>query len=141
MLHRNGFKFKSDDGDVLKVFKGSMMVMKGQMTTGSVYRLIWNVVLGGAAAAVSESECTTLWHMRMSHIGEHGLKELLRRCLLDRLKDCKMEFCKFCVMGKQSKVSFKMGQHTTKGLIDYVHSDVWGPTRVQSLGGSKFIHR
>jgi len=93
----------------------------------------------GAAAAVSESECTTLWHMRMGHIGEHSLIELLRRDLLDGLKDCKMEFCKFCVIGTQSKVSFKMGQHTTKGLIDYVHSDVWGPTRVQSLGGSKYF--
>lgn len=139
LLHRNGFKYKSDDDEVLKVFKGSMMVMKGQMTAGSVYRLIGNVVVGGAAAAVSESECTTLWHMRMGHIGEHGLKELLRRGLLDGLKDCKMEFCKFCVMGKQSKVSFKTGQHTTKGLIDYVHSDVWGPTRVQSMGGSRYF--
>ena len=39
MLHRNGFRFKSDDGEVLKVFKGSMMVMKGQMTAGSWKRI------------------------------------------------------------------------------------------------------
>ncbi|CAL9224779.1 unnamed protein product, partial [Arabidopsis halleri] len=50
-----------------------------------------------------------------------------------------MEFCKFCVMGKQSKASFKTGQHNTKGLLDYVHSDVWGPIREQSLGGSRYF--
>ena len=82
MLHRNSFKFKSDDDEVLKVFYGAMMVMKGQMTAGSVYRLIGNVVVCGASAAVSESECIVLWFMRMGHIGEHGMKELLRRGLL-----------------------------------------------------------
>ena len=98
------------------------------------------MVVGGATAAVSESVYNFVAYAYGSHWGTR-FERTPERGLLDGLKDYKMEFCKFCVMGKQSKVSFKMGQHTTKGLIDYVHSDVWGPTRVQSLGGSKFIHR
>ena len=31
------------------------------------------------------------------------------------------------------------GQHTTGGILDYVHSDVWGPTRELSLGGSQYF--
>jgi len=27
--------------------------------------------------------------------------------------------------------------HTTKAILDYVHSDYWGPSRVPSLGGEK----
>ncbi len=30
------------------------------------------------------------------------------------------------------------GQHRTGGILDYVHSDVWGPTRELSLGGSVY---
>ena len=31
------------------------------------------------------------------------------------------------------------GQHTTKKILNYVHSDVWGPTRELSLGGSQYF--
>ncbi|KAL0321707.1 UNVERIFIED_CONTAM: Retrovirus-related Pol polyprotein from transposon TNT 1-94 [Sesamum calycinum] len=37
-----------------------------------------------------------------------------------------------------TKVSFTTGKHKTEGILDYVHSDVWGPTREQSLGGSLY---
>ena len=29
-------------------------------------------------------------------------------------------------------------KHTTEGILDYVHPDVWGPTRESSLGGSMY---
>ncbi|CAA7028674.1 unnamed protein product [Microthlaspi erraticum] len=58
---------------------------------------------GGAAAVVYESDSMTLWHMRMGHIGKHGLNELHKRGLMGGMKNCKMDFCKFCVMGEQSK--------------------------------------
>ena len=138
-LPKNGFRYETDNENSVNVWKGDMTVMKGEITAGNVYRLLGNVVVGEVAAVLTESDSTTLWHMRLGHIGEHGLAELHKRNLLDGLKSCKMDFCKFCVMGKQSKASFKTGQHTTKGLLDYVHSDVWGPTREQSLGGSRYF--
>ncbi|CAA7028676.1 unnamed protein product [Microthlaspi erraticum] len=58
----------------------------------------------------------------------HGLNELHKRGLLGGMKNCKMDFCKFCMMRKQSKMSFKTGLHTTKGLLDYVHFEMWRPT-------------
>jgi len=30
------------------------------------------------------------------------------------------------------------GKHRTEGILDYVHSDVWGPTRESSFGGSMY---
>ncbi|GJS09741.1 retrovirus-related pol polyprotein from transposon TNT 1-94 [Tanacetum coccineum] len=35
--------------------------------------------------------------------------------------------------------SFGVGRHTTQGLIDYVHSDLWGPSQVESLGGKRYF--
>ncbi|KAE8712608.1 hypothetical protein F3Y22_tig00110239pilonHSYRG00037 [Hibiscus syriacus] len=54
-----------------------------------------------------------------------------------RIKICKLDFCKYCVLGKQTKVRFKTGKHITEGILDYVHSDVWGPSTTSSLGGSR----
>ncbi|KAL8136942.1 LOW QUALITY PROTEIN: hypothetical protein V2J09_002943 [Rumex salicifolius] len=101
-LHVNGFDYKSDF-DCVKVSKGAMTVMKGQITPGRVYRLIGSIVVGGATAAVSESGNTTLCHLRMGHIREHDVTELHKRGLLTYLKSCKMGLCKFCVMGEAAK--------------------------------------
>ncbi|GJT99994.1 retrotransposon protein, putative, ty1-copia subclass [Tanacetum coccineum] len=46
----------------------------------------------------------------------------------------KLSFCENCVMGKLHRVSFGVGRHTTHGVIDYVHSDLWGASQVESLG-------
>ena len=32
----------------------------------------------------------------------------------------------------------RLEKHKTEGILDYVHSDVWGPTRESSLGGSMY---
>ncbi|GKB46312.1 retrovirus-related pol polyprotein from transposon TNT 1-94, partial [Tanacetum coccineum] len=39
--------------------------------------------------------------------------------------------------GKARVVWQKESRHTTQGVIDYVHSDLCGPSQVKSLGGSK----
>ena len=42
-------------------------------------------------------------------------------------------------MGKQTKVKFGTAVHQTKGILDYVHSDVWGPSRTKSQGGKHWF--
>lgn len=41
--------------------------------------------------------------------------------------------------GKQNRVNFKAGVHTSKGVLDYVHSDVWGLVTVSSLSGAHYF--
>ncbi|KAE8674175.1 hypothetical protein F3Y22_tig00111769pilonHSYRG00531 [Hibiscus syriacus] len=36
------------------------------------------------------------------------------------------------------RVRFKTAKHTTQGILDYVHSDLWGPSTTSSLGGSRY---
>lgn len=33
---------------------------------------------------------------------------------------------------KSHKVKFSIGTHSSKGIFDFVHADIWGPTRAQS---------
>ncbi|GJT87968.1 retrovirus-related pol polyprotein from transposon TNT 1-94 [Tanacetum coccineum] len=54
-------------------------------------------------------------------------------------KESKLEFCENCVLGKSTRVSFGRGQHTTDGVIDYVHADLWGPSRVESMSGCRYF--
>ena len=58
--------------------------------------------------------------------------ELHKRNLLNGVKTCKLDFCKYCVYRKRHRVSFKTGSHISKGVPDYIHSDVWGPVSVSS---------
>ena len=36
-------------------------------------------------------------------------------------------------------MKFNTSVHTTKGTLDYVHADLWGPSRKPSLGGSRYM--
>ncbi|KAG8491046.1 hypothetical protein CXB51_014200 [Gossypium anomalum] len=65
--------------------------------------------------------------------------ELSKRGLLDGQGFCKLNFCKHCVFGKQKRVRFTRGIHNTKGTLEYIHSDLWGPSRVPSRGGANYM--
>ena len=36
-------------------------------------------------------------------------------------------------------MKFNTSTHTTEGILDYVHSDLWGPSRRKSLGGASYM--
>ena len=77
--------------------------------------------------------------MRLSHIGERGVLELHKRNLMKGVKTYKLDFCEYCVYGKQHRVSFKTGSHTSKGVLDYVHSDIWSPVSVSSHSNAQYF--
>jgi hypothetical protein len=71
----------------MKVSKGAMVVMTGQKISSNVYKLLGNTILGGVAAvAESEDDDTLLWHMRLGHMSECGMRELHKRNLLTGIK-------------------------------------------------------
>ncbi|KAE8735061.1 hypothetical protein F3Y22_tig00000477pilonHSYRG00233 [Hibiscus syriacus] len=137
-LHKNGFIPKVDeDRETIRIVKGALTVKKGKMTAGNIYILLGSTVVGGVHSVESCDNTTKLWHMRLAHLSERGMVELHKRNLLHGVKSCNLNFCKYYVLGKQTKVHFKTVKHTTEGILDYVHSDVWGPSTTSSLGGSR----
>lgn len=80
-----------------------------------------------------------MWHLRLGHMSEKGLRALESQGVLE---DDKLEFLEFCevyVLGKSSRTSFKTTVHNTKGTLDYIHSDMWGPSQITSLGAAKYF--
>ncbi len=41
--------------------------------------------------------------------------------------------------GKQCKQRFKVGKHNSKDVLDYIHSNLWGPSPVMSYGGALYF--
>ena len=68
--------------------------------------------------------------MRLGHAGEKSLQILTKQGLLKGTKASKLEFCEHCVLGKQRRVKFGTAIHNAKGILDYVHSDVWDLPRL-----------
>ncbi|GKF30224.1 retrovirus-related pol polyprotein from transposon TNT 1-94 [Tanacetum coccineum] len=107
-LDREGYTEKLQNGRV-KVINGSLMVFSGTIKGNYVYSLDRWAKSGEASIEKREV------------LGNKGLG--------------KLELCENCVLRKSTRVSFGRGQHMTEGVIDYVHADLWGPSRMESMSG------
>ena len=47
-------------------------------------------------------------------------------------------FCKHCIFGKQCRKKFNAGSHVSKGILDYIHLDLWGPSPTISYGRASY---
>ncbi|CAA7023985.1 unnamed protein product [Microthlaspi erraticum] len=68
------------------------------------------------------------------------MEVLSKEGYIPRMEIGELGFCESCVLGKSHKQSFPKAKHTTKGILEYVHSDLWGsPSTPESLGGAKYF--
>ncbi|KAG8498600.1 hypothetical protein CXB51_004852 [Gossypium anomalum] len=84
VLDSKGYRYTAESG-VLKISKGSLVVMKGQRKIAKLYVLQGSTVTGDAAvvsSSLSDDDITKLWHMRLGHMSENGMTELSKRGLL-----------------------------------------------------------
>ena len=56
----------------------------------------------------------------------------MTNCTLD------FDFYEHCIYGKQNRVRFASGATRAKGILELIHSDVFGPVPVPSLG--KYVY-
>ena len=90
-------------------------------------------------ALTSAREDTALWHHRLGHMSEKGMWILHSRKFLPGLKHVDLKFCENCVYGKQKRVKFlRVGKEKKSEKLELVHTDVWGPSQVSSLGVSRY---
>ncbi|KAH9768873.1 Integrase catalytic domain-containing protein [Citrus sinensis] len=108
--------------------RNEVYVLDGEAITG-----LSSVFIG------SEKDKTKLWHLRLGHMSVKGLMELQKQGVLGDEKITELDFCEDCVLGKTTRSSFKSSTHTTCGILDYIHSDLWGPAQTVSLGGNSYF--
>ena len=124
---------------VLKIFRGSMVVLK-DIRRNNLYYLKGNTVTGQVTTSIGlDDDCTRLYHMRLGHTDERSLQALAKKNLLQGAKTCKLKFCEHCVIGKKTKMKFDTAIHCTEVILDYVHPDVWGLTKTTSIGDNHYF--
>jgi len=125
--------------DILKTTKGCMVVMN-DFRDKNLYYLKGNTITGALTAPIdSDDDTIKFWHIRLCHAGEKSMQALAKQGLLKGAKTCKLKFCEHCVLGKKIKVKFGTAIHCTKRILDYVHTDIWGPSMNASLGGEHYF--
>ncbi|RVW18807.1 Retrovirus-related Pol polyprotein from transposon TNT 1-94 [Vitis vinifera] len=121
-------------GGTWKVTKGARVLARGKKT-GTLYM---TSCPRDTIAVADASTDTSLWHRRLGHMSEKGMKMLLSKGKLPELKSIDFDMCESCILGKQKKVSFlKTGRTPKAEKLELVHTDLWGPSPVASLGGSR----
>jgi hypothetical protein len=135
-LDNMGYKYFASGG-VLKVSRGSLVVMK----SANLYVLSGDTIIGtvvvSSTTVVTSDNCSDskLWHIHLGHMSQLGLAELSKRGLMKGYNNNEMD----CVFGKHKRVKFNTSVHTTEGMLDYVHADLWGPSQKHSLGGCHYM--
>jgi hypothetical protein len=149
-----------DDAGVKMVFEketyrmvqGEMVLLKG-VQIGTLYKLQGRTISNGCNNSIApnigvEEEKTPtfsgekfmLWHQRLGHIGEKDLRLLYGKGMVEGMSNCSLDFdfYEHCVYGKRNRVRFPSGATRAEGILQLVHSDVFGLMPVPSLG--KFVY-
>ena len=133
MLEIKGFKFSSENG-CMTVSKNGVVMMNAEKRN-SLYYLIAETVVGSSNVAFKSD--LVLWHRRLGHIGKSGLMQLVKKGVVVADQATRPHNCEFCILGKSKKQPFEVGKHNSKAILDYAHSDLWGPARPSTIGGGR----
>lgn len=91
------------------------------------------------AAVVTSSE---IWHRRLGHINTNYLskmQEAVEGLTLDRKAEISKSSCIVCCEGKQNRLPFPHNGNRSDDLLQIIHTDVCGPFKNVSLGGSRYF--
>ena len=91
-----------------------------------------------AADVVSSLRSLALWHSHLGHASSSRVQQLVSRGLLGSVSKDNFN-CTSCQLGKQPALSFNDSESISNSIFELIHSDVWGPSSVASIGGSRYF--
>ena len=99
------------------------------------------IITEESASVVSEDVSNIdMWHQRLGHLNSQHLRVLVDRQLACGIKlpgTTKLSFCEGCVEEKMHHKPFKsLTYEQSKRKLGLIHSDMFGPFQVESVGGN-----
>ena len=88
--------------------------------------------------AVSSLPSFALWHSRLGHASSSRVQQLASRGLLGSMSKDNFD-CTSCQLEKQPTLSFNNNESISNSIFELIHSDVWGPSPIASIGGSRYF--
>ncbi|GJX71907.1 retrovirus-related pol polyprotein from transposon TNT 1-94 [Tanacetum coccineum] len=99
--------------------------------------------LKGNDLLTASSSQAWLWHRRLTHLNIDTINLLLKYDIvtgLPKLKFIKDYLCSSCELGKAKRKSFKTKTTpSSKRRLQILHMDLYGPMRVESINGKKYM--
>ncbi|KAK8913818.1 hypothetical protein KSP39_PZI024059 [Platanthera zijinensis] len=131
--------FKKDACEIRD--RDRILVGKVDMTPNKMFPIKFGGDSLNCLSAVVDDK-SMLWHHRFGHLNFGALTEMGRSQLVRGLPVVEKteKLCEGCIFGKHSRSSFpKDGAWRASRPLQLVHSDVCGPMRTTSIGGSRYI--
>jgi transposase InsO family protein len=91
-----------------------------------------------SAPVIAASASIELWHSRLGHVSLPRIQTLVSRGLLGSVSSSPFD-CMSCQLGKQPALPFNNSESIASATFDLIHSDVWGPSPVPTVGGSRYF--
>ncbi|KAE8665844.1 Retrovirus-related Pol polyprotein from transposon TNT 1-94 [Hibiscus syriacus] len=138
LLDNNASKIETRKG-IMKVFRGALVVLKGEKIPANLYMMKGETLLEAEAFVAScSSDSAMLWHKKLGHMSEQGMKVLVEQKLLPGLTKVSLTLCEHCITSKQHRLKFNTSNSRGKSVLELVHFDVW-QAPVTSIGGAKYF--
>lgn len=136
----NGFCVKFTDNKAFVNSKENKLIFVACLQNG-IYSTEMRSVHETAYNACPETDFIT-WHKRFGHLNVRDLhnmskKEMVRHLSVNEVKNYECITCAMCKI--TAKPFNKYNKLFTSSVLDVVHSDICGPFRVASQGGSVYV--
>ncbi|GJS65671.1 retrotransposon protein, putative, ty1-copia subclass [Tanacetum coccineum] len=95
-----------------------------------------NVILNVGSS--NELDKLKLWHSRLGHINKKRIAQLQKDGVLESFDFKSDDVCESCLLGKMTKSPFTRTCKRGEGLLDLVHTDVYGPFRSATKDGKRY---
>ncbi|KAE8735271.1 DNA repair protein RAD51-like protein 1 [Hibiscus syriacus] len=103
LLDNNASKIETRKG-IMKVFRGALVVLKGEKIAANLYMLKGETLLEAEASVAScSSDSVMLWHQKLGHMSEQGMKVLVEQKLLPGLTKVSLTLCEHCITKRMNK--------------------------------------
>ena len=83
-----------------------------------------------------------LWHERLGHCNFNTLKSMFKNKMVEPEIDLKgtESKCEACIFGKNTRQTYpRLEKVRSKGILELVHTDIWGPAPYRSRHGYRYI--
>ena len=96
------------------------------------------VLTAATTSASPSSPSFGIWHSRLGHVSLGRLRLLVSKGVLGPTLNEHLD-CQFCQLAKQPALSFNKSISISSAPFDLVHSDIWGPSPTNTMGGSQYF--
>lgn len=142
-----GFKvtFESDAATIVDT--SGRPILRAERESGGLYLLkagnretVANSALDGGITKKLQAAKT--WHRKMGHLNYQDLWNCQRSNAVSGLELSERPdniFCDVCTKGKMTRAPFPKKSERKTEMLELIHSDICGPIRTESSGGSRYF--